>query len=307
LSKDSAIEMEAAQWVASRMNEESFDKAGFDAWLAGDPRRKPLFDTMWRRIMGPDIDQAVEDYGRRRRSRRRMAAGIAACALLLSGGYQAWPAIELFLAPSHHYAAADGAIRAVVLDDGTRLTLAGGAEVQVRYTRHERDVTLTRGTIFADVTRDENRVFRVEAGDGEVTVLGTRFEVALKPDMVRTTVEHGTVRFGRDRWFSAPLELGADQAGSLTPAGLNRDAGGPHRVARWRSEWAEYDNVPLGQVIADLESVSPLRIVIADKALAERRVNGRIRLTDPVRQIENLSVIHEFKVKRDDSSIILTR
>ncbi|MBY8824367.1 FecR family protein [Sphingomonas colocasiae] len=288
------------------MNGGSFDKAGFDAWLAADPRRKPLFDTMWRRIMGADIDQALHDYGRRRRSRKRLAAGAAACMLFLSAAYQARPAIELFLAPSHNYAAADGVIREVRLDDGTRLTLAGGAEVQVRYTRHEREVTLMRGTIFADVRRDETRVFRVEAGDGEITVLGTRFEVALKPDMVRTAVEHGTVRFGRDRWFGTPLELGADQAASLTPDGLSRDAGGPHRVARWRAEWAEYENATLGQVIADLESVSPVPIII-DGALAERRVNGRIRLTDPLRQVRNLSVVHEFKVSENGNAITLSQ
>lgn len=290
------------------MDAESFDKAGFDAWLAGDPRREPLFDAMWRHVMGAEMDGALRAYGRRRQSRGRLAAGAAACALLLLGGYQARPAIELFLAAPQGYAAADGAIRQVRLADGTRLTLAGGAAVAVRYTRHERQVTLTRGTIFADVRRDEDRPFRVEAGNGAVTVLGTRFEVAMKPAMVRVTVEHGLVRFGRDRWFSTPLELGADQAASLTAAGLNRDADrAPHRgTARWRTEWAEYENAPLSQVVADLESVSPLPIVIADGGLAARRVSGRIRLIEPLRQIENLSVIHGFSAHHEEDSIVLS-
>lgn len=300
--------MEAAQWVAARMNETSFDSIGFDAWLAGDSRREPLFDTMWQRIMGSNMNHVLETYGQRRQSRRRLAAGAIACACALTGAYQAQPSVELFFAPSQHYAATSNAIREVRLDDGTRLTLAGGTEVRVRYARHEREVTLMHGTLFADVSHDANRPFRVEAGDGEVTVTGTRFEVVMKPRMVRVTVEQGTVRFGRDRWFSRPLELIKDQAASLTATGLNtgtsRAAG--QGTALWRAEWAEYDNAPLSQVIADLESVSPLPIVIADRRLAALRVNGRIRLTDPVRQIENLSVIHAFKVTRSQGVITLS-
>lgn len=308
LKEDDTIELEAAQWVVSRMNEESFDREGFDAWLAGDPRRKPLFDTMWRRIMGRNMDQVLNAYRRQRQSRRVFAAGSIACMLVLLGGYQAQPLIELFLAAPTIYAATDGAIREVRLDDGTQLMLASGAEVHVRYTRHRREVTLTRGTIFADVSRDENRKFHVKAGDGEVSVLGTRFEVAMKPAVVRVTVEEGKVRFGRDSLFSSPLELGANETASLSATALkrNKNASSRRSIARWRAEWAEYDNAPLSQVVTDLESVSPLSIVIGDSGLADRRVSGRIRLTDPMKQVQMLSVMHAFKIHRNKDTIILS-
>jgi hypothetical protein len=35
-------------------------------------------------------------------------------------------------------------------------------------------------------------------------------------------------------------------------------------------------------------------------------VSGRIRLTDPMRQINNLSIIHNFSVEQRDGAIILT-
>lgn len=307
LSEDNSIEWEAAQWVARRMGEEPFDETAFEAWLAGDSRRAPLFDTMWQRFMGPDMDDALTAYGRRGRSRRVLVAGGVAGLLALVGGYAAWPSAELLLAQPQHYAATEGSLRDVTLEDGTRLTLAGGADIRVRYTQHDRTVELSHGTLFADVTHDESRPFRIDAGGARITDLGTRFEVSTKPADVRVTVETGAVRLGSRSWFGTAIDLSADQAAVFGQAGPRRiadaRAGG---VARWRREWIEYRDAPLAQVLADLESVSPLPIRIADPDLATLRVSGRIRLTDPVRQVGNLSVIHAFAVTRRDDAILIS-
>lgn len=309
MSEHSAIEWEAAEWVGRQMGDEPFDQAGFDAWLAGDPRRKPLFDAMWARIMGPKMDQGLGAYVRRRRARRALATGGIVAMLALFASYRALPAIELFFAQPQEFAATEGAIREIRLDDGTRLTLAGGTQIRIRYGAHVREVELTRGTIFADVVHDATRPFRIDAGQARIADIGTRFEVSSKPDFVRVAVEEGRVRFGDDSWFGPwfdkNIDLTARQAAILTTAGLNRtdDA---DAIARWRSEWVEYRDTPMRQVVADLESVSPLPIRIADADLANRQVSGRIRLTDPMRQIDNLSIIHNFSVTRQGGAIVLS-
>lgn len=61
------------------------------------------------------------------------------------------------------------------------------------------------------------------------------------------------------------------------------------------------------QVIADLESVSAIPIQISDKKLADQRVSGRIRLTDPVRQVDNLAIIHNFTVHKNKDAIVLSK
>nr|WP_255326605.1 FecR domain-containing protein [Sphingobium sp. EM0848] len=307
MSEDSSAEWEAAQWVARQMGNEPFDMEGFNAWLAADSQHKPLFDTMWHRIMGPAMDQALNSYGTQARSRRNRLAAGAVGLLALAGGYGAWPSVELFMAQPQDYAAAGGTIRQISLEDGTRLTLAGGAVVRVRYTRRDRLVELTGGTIFADVVHDENRPFRIDTGDARITDLGTRFEVSSKASSVRVTVESGAVRLGAKSWFGKRIDLFADQAGIMAGAeprrttDVSRDS-----IARWRNEWVEYRDAPLSQVVGDLESVSPLPIRIADRTLANLRVSGRIRLTDPLRQVDNLSFIHHFTVQRGEDAVILS-
>jgi transmembrane sensor len=306
--EDSSIEWEAAQWVARRMGDQPFDKDGFDAWLAGDPRRKVLFEAMWPRIMGSRMDETLDAVIRqRRRSKRSLVVSAVATALAVLGGYQALPSVELFLSRPQEYAAAGGTLREITLEDGTQLTLAGGTGIRVRYARHAREIELMRGTIFANVTHDETRPFRIDTGGARTTDLGTRFEVSSKPSFVRVTVEAGAVRFGADGWFSKQLDLTAGQAAVLSAAELGRMENVTRDgVARWRTEWVEYHDAPIGQVVADLESVSTLPIRIAPGSLVELRVSGRIRLTDPMRQINNLSIIHNFSVEQRDSAIILT-
>ena len=290
------------------MGDEPFDEAAFDAWLAGAPDRRFLFDRMWRHVMGPTMDAALSTYSRRRHFRRAWVAGGLVGLLAVAGGYGARSSIELILAQPREYAAANATIREIGLEDGTRLTLAGGADVRVRYTRHVREVELIRGTIFAHVTHDEGRPFRIDAGDARATDVGTSFEISRKPSNIRVTVESGAVRFGSSGWFSKSIDLTADQAAILAGADLSRVADvNREDVARWRNEWVEYHDVPMKQVLADLESTSPLPIVIADRKLADLRVTGRIRLADPIKQINNLSIIHGFSVDKRDDAIILAR
>jgi transmembrane sensor len=290
------------------MGGEPFDREGFDAWLAGDSNRRPLFDTMWQRIMGPTMDRALGTFVQQRRSGRSLLAGSVAALVALYGGYLAWPSFELFLAQPQEYAAADRTIREVSLQDGTRLTLAGGADVQVRYTSHARQVELRRGTIFANVAHDGNRPFRIDSGSARIIDIGTRFEVSKKPSSLRVTVASGAVRFGSNGWFGKQLDLSAQQAAILSETGLKRaDDVNRDGIARWRAEWVEYHDTPLRQVVADLESVSPLPIRIAGKGLADLKVTGRIRLIDPARQIDNLAIIHDFAVDRRDGAIVLSK
>lgn len=76
------------------MDDEAFDEAAFDAWLAGDPGRRRAFETMWQRIMGSDMDAALRTYKRRGAARAWLAGGAAAL-VVLAGGYKIVPLVEL--------------------------------------------------------------------------------------------------------------------------------------------------------------------------------------------------------------------
>src|SRR3546814_10209376 len=64
---------------------------------------------------------------------------------------------------------------------------------------HQRRVELAEGEALFRVEHDAGRPFTVEAGNGRVTVTGTRFDVRRDADSTRVAVEQGSVKVqGRD-------------------------------------------------------------------------------------------------------------
>lgn len=288
------------------MDDGPFEEEAFDIWIDQDPRHRTAFDGMWRRIMGPGMGAALHDYDRRMKGRRTAVASVAAILIMAAGGYKAMPLIEMQMAHAHQFAAADGTVREVVLEDGTRLTLGAGTNVTVRYTRHDRVIELGQGALFANVHHDEDRPFRIETDDAEIVDKGTSFEVVSKAAHVRVTVAAGIVDFSKRGWFQEPTRLAANQVAVLDRNGVNRSADvQPGDVAPWRGEWVEYKAKPLKDVVDDLRSLSPAPIEFAREELGAQPVSGRIRLTDPMGQLENLSVIQGFNIERVDDRIII--
>lgn len=82
------------------------------------------------------------------------------------------------------------------------LTLAGPTDVKlsentvVRIT-DDRWISVIKGRVWLDVSKDE-RFFRVIPPVGEITVLGTSFDVNVLPDKTRVTVSEGQVHVEND-------------------------------------------------------------------------------------------------------------
>lgn len=92
----------------------------------------------------------------------------------------------------------------VTLSDGSRLTLAPGASLEIKESSdHRLEMALQKGWVRFNVTPGQGRTWVVEAGLGRVVVLGTQFTVSRTPRTVKVAVHRGTValqdaRTGRD-------------------------------------------------------------------------------------------------------------
>ena len=90
-----------------------------------------------------------------------------------------------------------GGENTVILADGTTVHLNAGSKptYPVRFAGKRRVVAL-EGEAYFDVVKDETRPFIVQTHLGEVTVLGTAFNINAYTDAsVYTTLVHGKVQF----------------------------------------------------------------------------------------------------------------
>lgn len=80
------------------------------------------------------------------------------------------------------------------LEDGSEITLNASTKIQVTYYRHQRHIALLQGEAIFNVTKDTDRPFIVETDTAKIKVLGTRFAVNKLSQLVRISVDHGSVQ-----------------------------------------------------------------------------------------------------------------
>ena len=172
------------------------------------------------------------------------------------------------------------------LPDSSSVTLAPGATLRLQKHKDNRLVRMT-GKVYFNVRHDDGAPFRVDAGDGFVKVLGTRFQVDApatsvaefvegqrknvysgKPDgCVSVSVISGRVLFLAAQ-SSEGLILTKGRNAVLEPASAKPVEITPKHPnpAAWATGEFVYDNTPLPEVISELSDYYGVRLTVADGA-----------------------------------------
>lgn len=268
------------------------ERRQFDAWRQADAAHERAYQEMLQ-VWG--LTQAVPDHDLRpllaRRpparavspERRRLAWGLAATACAAAGAGLAWPlwwpAETLF---QQRYATGRGERRRVALQDDSVLTLNTAIQAEVRYTRDERHVALQAGEILFEVSPDKARPFIVETELGRVRVTGTRFNVRYDRQRLAVAVESGSVEVATGAWWQRErVLLAAGQGVSLARQGdpLQVESVNVAALTAWKQGKAVFDNVPLAQVVDEINRYreQPIRVAAALRGI---RIAGVFDIDD---------------------------
>lgn len=170
------------------------------------------------------------------------------------------------------------AINEFVLPDGTKVTLNSNSTLQfpTQFTTDVREVTIT-GEAFFDVTPNAAKPFVIHAGNAQVKVLGTSFNICAYPEdeTVEVVVQTGKVQVSCKKAglpaeshevFLVPGEKGTFyNTGNLLEKAVNTN---PNFLA-WKTRIMEFNQVPLSEVVLCLEKVYHIDIVLAEPRLNE--------------------------------------
>lgn len=338
-----AAERAAAQWIARRGTPEwaAADAEAFDTWLAESASHRAAYyrlNAAWEEagrlaaftrrsessvagsgpeasVAGTELDVTSARAQARARAPRapaalprvggtytRVAVALAASILIVVIAGSLWLYRET-LFHSNRYSTVVGAITAVPLADGSRVTLNTDSALRVDLRATERDVDLDRGEAFFEVAKDPQRPFVVNAGVKRVIAVGTQFSVYREGDEVRVTVAEGTVRL-EDRATGGEVARTArntaasssDAAGSaevvLLTAGtvaraqkdavLVREQGSTEieQQLSWRSGLLTFRDTVLSDAVAEFNRYNERKIVIADPSIATLQLGGVFRSTN---------------------------
>jgi transmembrane sensor len=201
---------------------------------------------------------------------QQMMAAAASLAIIVLTGYQyqhVW---------QYDHVTQGTERRTVTLADGTVVQLNTGTALDVDYQPGLRRVKLLRGEAFFDVVHNPARRFVVDAGNGDVTVLGTAFSVRRDSDGAQVIVQRGKVRVrsGRDVVDIVPNQSVAYASGHEGPVST-LDAG---NALAWSRGRLIFENKPLGEVIASIDRYYPGILILTDRKAAAKRVNAVVDL-----------------------------
>lgn len=214
----------------------------------------------------------------------KYAAIILIAFLLGSVGYYLGFRNHGFVVYSEIIAAENQVINEYVLPDGTKVALNGGS--QLTFPKHFkgeiREVSIS-GEAFFDVVPNPEKPFVINAGDAQIKVLGTSFNVSAYPgnETVEVVVQTGKVQLtGKKEEGSTdnirevllvPGEKGTFYSRNRqVEKAINTN---PNFLA-WKTHDLIFEDVPLGEVIQCLEKIYHVNIGVSDPALNELLLNA---------------------------------
>jgi len=317
----------ALKWLSVLHDRPSIaDQARFSRWLQADPAHAEAYaqvQVMWELTEEPATTLANEDAAAleallaamdapsvspRRYSLPRWTAALAAaaCLVLMTGVGLGWQPQRWLDDFGADYVSAPGRVRTVTLADQSQVTLDADSAIAVHFANGERHVQLRRGAAFFQVIHT-GEPFVVDGGRGETRVLGTQFEVRLRPNGAQVTVLSGRVgvKAAADlpqQILTAGQQVSYDQTHTGDPASVDSE----NQLA-WRQGWLNYYRTPLADVIEDLSRYYPGRIIVLNDQLAAKTVSGSFPSKDPQAVLAALKSVVGFEQYEALGRVIVIR
>jgi transmembrane sensor len=255
------IRAQAAAWLA-RLHSDAHtpeDQAGFQAWLAEDSRHSAAFEAItatWDLVGGVQLARPM----------RAVSVGPSRRGLLIGGGLAAASALAgglWFVDLGDVYETGKGEQKRIALADGSWLILDTETRLRVRLGRERRAIALEHGRAYFDVASDVLRPFVVNAGNRDVVVTGTAFDVQRAYEDVSVTLERGHV-------FVRPASDTNGRTYSLVPGDRiafvpgtqpRRDRPDLTLTMAWRTGRLGFDRETLAAAVAEMNRYGGLPIV----------------------------------------------
>ena len=196
-------------------------------------------------------------------------------------------------------AQSDSVIENITLPDGSEVILRPYSKLyETKVSSSERAYMLD-GEAFFDVESDANRPFSIQAGQGMVTVLGTRFNLSNWGNTTMVYLEEGSVRFssGDAQLVLEPGQQSALRNGTLeSPANVEAD-----QFTDWMNNMLVFNGSSPAEVVAEIGQHFNV-IINIDELDDQSGLNGSLELNSLAQTLEDLGLVlgGTFRQTSDD-------
>ena len=236
-----------------------------------------------------------------------LAAAASVAIVLVSAHAGRRSARNEFEALSESVSVPAGRTLELTLEDGTRVWLNSGTEISYPkvFGRKSRILTLLKGEVMMDVSKDENRPFTVETSSANVKVYGTRFDLISDADrgIFSVTLFRGNLGVTPAGGSSDEILLGSGQTLTMDGDGLFRlgRIGPDDPTAFWTEGMVNISGSDFRALMDRLEKAFGTTILIQLDKLPQYNISrGRVRVVDGIdHALDVVGLAADFKYKHD--------
>ncbi|MBV8251235.1 MAG: FecR domain-containing protein [Chitinophaga sp.] len=305
-------DLELSKWLEDKDHQREFEQL---AKIWKDSNIAPLkreYNTSaaWAKVEGA-IHPGTHQANARIRPMRWKFAAAAAILVLLAGA--AWWMME---SPSHPHglkelAANDGKIRALQLDDQSKVTLRPGSSLKYsdNYEGNKRVVNLL-GEAYFEITTDASRPFLVKTPDNAVVeVLGTSFVVETSDSSTIVVVTEGKVKLSKNGDEEGVI-LTSGRKGIIKNGSISAiDNDNPNFLA-WKTGTLQFNDQTLVDIVPQLADFYGKEIRIDE---SYRNVAAKQKATISFRgqscdvALHELQLLLGFKYRQEGDTIVISQ
>ena len=289
----------ALSWVARLRSDDvsEQDRQSFALWLGEDPCHATAMDDaldLWDDLGVVRHMPASAELPKEAANQPRWLMTAVAAAACLVLAIVLWPQLQSDPVSSQ-YRSAMGERLEVELPDGSRALLNTDSLISVTYSDDERLIELERGEAWFQVVSNKEMPFHVDAGKARITAVGTAFNVYRSNDGTEVAVTEGVVRVtelgtapGRD---PAAKVLRINQQLLASPEGWEvSTAQDLDQQLAWHQGQLVAREMPLPELVSELQRYSSKRILISDPELVNLTVSGVFELDKPQASLQAVAL-----------------
>lgn len=284
------VEREARDWLQRLVSDQvaPADLAALDRWRAESPEHRRAFaraSLLWD-VLGKVAREAdARDAARRPArallarpvGRRALLAGSAAASLaylMARPPLHLWPAFSELMAP---YRTGTGERRQLAIASGIAVEMDAQTSLTAPLAVNQHyAMELISGQLAVSVKADAAQPVVIAAAEGRSRAASANFDVRCFGSSACVTCVEGAVEV---TYQSTTVSLGPGRqlnyGGGTLGSAIATD---PAVVTAWQRGLLVFSDVPLAQVVEEVNRYRPGRIVLLNRSLGERRVVAGFRL-----------------------------
>lgn len=190
-------------------------------------------------------------------------------------------------------------IETVALADGSTATLRPHSSIYVLPGNSNEHNYKLEGEAYFEVIPNAERTFSVQAGNGKVNVLGTKFDLSNWGNQIQVFLEEGSISFENMNTNDSVI-LSPGESAEIEPDNtLNSGIADRSEFTDWMNRELIFKNKTARYVFHEIEQEFNF-IISAPDSIMNTKLSGELSLQDAQQSLEDLSLVLDGQFENED-------